>query len=357
MLTPVENVAGRATPKSADTEPALRKENKLAGFGNLPWPLAPQDRPHEVVATLGEVRGSFDSTDGRDHLHSGLDIFGPYGEVVHAIFPEKVMSPVANWGFGSINEGLRVGIFSYIHIQVGRDNEGKFFSDARFVPVHGSDGKVERVRVRRGASFNIGDALGTINRMYHVHMNVGPPGTEINPLSLSLTGFSDHVAPQIEKDGVQLFDEAGKRLTEKQKDRLIVSGRVRIIVDAFDRTDLNAQRRRLGLSRLGYQILKPDGTPAPGFAEPRINMIFDRLAADHEAPKVVYAAESGITVYGSKTTRFLYEITNAFRDGRASRGIWDTSGLPKGDYILRIIAADYSGNEATAGRDLSLTVR
>jgi hypothetical protein len=120
---------------------------------------------------------------------------------------------------------------------------------------------------------------------------------------------------------------------------------------------MNASRRRLGLYRLGYQVLKPDGTSAPGFEHPRINILFNRLPADNDAAKFTYAEQSGITVYGSATTKFLYEVTNTVRDGRTAPGIWDTSELPSGDYILRIIAADYSGNEAQEGRDLLITVR
>jgi sugar lactone lactonase YvrE len=339
------------------SEPLPRLTNATLGQPSLLWPLDPQQRPHEVVATIGEVRGSFDSTDSRDHLHSGLDIFGAYGDVVRAVRSEKIVSPLANWGFGGLNEGLRIGVISYIHIQVGRDKEAKSFQDPRFVHLRGADGNLKRVRVKRGTRFRAGDALGTINRMYHVHLNVGPAGAEINPLSLSLVGFSDHVAPQIERNGIQLFDEAGTQLTEKASGRLVVKGRVRIVVDAFDRTDMNSARRRLGLYRLGYQILKPDGTNAPGFAEPRINIVFDRLPPDSEAPKLTYAEASGITVYGSAVTRFLYEVTNTVKDGRMARGVWDTSELPKADYILRIIAADYSGNEAQEGRDVLITVR
>jgi len=188
-------------------------------------------------------------------------------------------------------------------------------------------------------------------------MNVGPPGGEINPLSLSPVGFNDTIAPTIEKDGIQLFDSGGRRFKQKQGERLLVSGSVRIVVDAFDRTNMNPDRRRLGLYKLGYQILKTDGTPATGFDQPRINLLFNRLPADRGATKIAYADESGITVYGSKSTRFLYEVTNIVRDGRASPGVWDASQLPKEDYVLRIIAADYSGNEAQAGRDVLITVR
>lgn len=335
--------------------PRLTRET--LGQQSLLWPLDPQERPHEVVATIGEVRGSFDSTESRDHLHSGLDVFGAYGDVVRAVRSEKVTNPIPNWSFASINEGVRVGVVSYIHIHVGRDKDSKMFDDSRFVPVYDAAHKLARVRIRRGTRFRPGDALGTINRMYHVHMNIGPPGSEVNPLSLSPIGFSDSIPPIIEKDGIQLLDSSGTRVTNKRGERLLVSGQVRIVVDAFDRNDMNASRRRLGLYKLGYQVLKPDGSPAPGFEEPRINILFNRLPSDRDATKLAYAAESGITVYGSETTRFLYEVTNTVRDGRATSGVWDTSQLPKGDYVLRIAAADYSGNEAQDGRDVLVTVQ
>jgi sugar lactone lactonase YvrE len=348
-------VAPERLEPPAESLPRLSPET--LGEQSLLWPLDPQHRPHEVVATIGEVRGSFDSTDSRDHLHSGLDVFGAYGDFVRAVRSEKVTSPVANWGFGDLNEGLRVGVISYIHIHVGRDTDANVFADDRFEKLPADDGQPARIRVRRGTRFNKGDALGTVNRMYHVHMNVGPPGAELNPLSLSPVGFSDRVAPVIEAEGIQLFDTNGTRVEEKQAGRLLVRGEVQIVVDAFDRTDMSRKSRRLGLYRLGYQVLKPDGTQAPGFEQPRINLIFNRLPAGAEATKLAYAEQSGITVYGSATTRFLYNVTNTVRDGQTARGVWDTAKLPDGDYILRIIAADYSGNEAQEGRDLLITVR
>ncbi len=342
--------------------PLPRLSNTTLGHESFLWPFEPQQRPHEIVATMGEVRGSYDSTDSRERLHSGVDVFGAYGRVVHVIRSEKVTSPLASWGFGGLNEGMRVGVISYIHLHVGRDKDAKVFDDARFVPVQDEDGKISRIRVRRGTRFRPGDAIGTVNRMYHIHLNVGPPGAEINFLALSPMGFSDRVAPRIERDGIQLFDETGTRLTEQESGRLVVSGRVRIVVEAFDRNEMNSSRRKLGLYRLGYQVLKDDGAsdselPAPGFEEPRITLEFNRLPGGREAPKLTYAEESGITVYGSKTTRFLYEVTNTVRDGRAAPGLWETAELPGGDYILRIIAADYSGNEAQEGRDVLIRVK
>ena len=344
-----------AGPNTSQTEvlPRLNVESLGAPF---PWPLDPQGAWHEVTATMGEVRGSYDTNDSRHHLHSGMDVFGVYGQTVRAVREEKITSPLANWGFGTLNEGLRAGLMTYVHLRVGRDMRDEMLDTNLFIPVRDAAGKVARVRVRRGTHLRVGQALGTINRMYHVHMNLGPPGAELNPLALPFTGFDDHFAPLIARQGVQLFDESGARLTEKRGGRLVVRGRVRIVVDAFDQVDGNQPRRRLGLYRLGYQLLDPDGTPAPGFEQPRIQIEFDRLPPDREAPKIAYADESGITVYGSDATRFLYEVTNTVRHGRAERGVWDTSTLPPGDYTLRLVAADFSGNEAVDNRDLLITV-
>jgi sugar lactone lactonase YvrE len=333
-----------------------RLDAETLGITRLPYPLDPQNSRHEVGATMGEVRGSFDSTDARDHLHAGIDIIGVYGATVRAVFDEKVAGTISNWNFGGTGEGLRIGAFTYFHLRVGRDVNDKMFDDPRFVPVYDEQGKLSRLRVRRGARFRVGDRLGTVNKMYHVHLNFGSPGNEINPLTLPLVGFSDTRAPQIARDGVQLFDEAGKRLTEKRDGRLVVRGALRIVVDAFDQTDGNAARRRLGLYKLGFQILRADESPAQGFEEPRVQIEFDRLPPERDAVKIAYADKSGITVYGSEATQFLYEATNVVRHGRAAQGLWDTSELPTGDYTLRILAADFSGNAATMNRDVPIRI-
>jgi hypothetical protein len=348
--------SGASSFDQRETLPRLSAD--VLGIKSLPWPLDPQDRWHEVAATMGEVRGSYDTSDSRHHLHSGIDIFGTYGQTVRAVHDEKVESPLTNWGHGELNEGLRVGVMVYVHLRVGRDEKDKLIDEARFTPLRDGEGKLKRVRLKRGTRFRVGDALGTINRMYHVHMNFGAPNAEANPLTLPLVGFSDSVAPKIESDGIQLFNAASNsRLTEKREGRLVVRrAQIRIVVDAYDQVDGNQARRRLGLYKLGYQLLRADGSPAPGFEQPRIQIEFDRMPPEREAVKIAYADESGITVYGSKTTRFLYEATNILRHGRAARSAWNASELPAGDYTLRIIATDYNGNEATTGRDLEIRI-
>ena len=339
---------------AAGVVPRLRADE--LGGASFPWPLDPQGTRHEVSATLGEVRGSYGTDDSRHHLHSGIDVFGVHGQTVRAVFEEKVAGPLSNWGFGGLNEGFRAGLISYVHLRVGRDERDEPLDGSPFFAVRDEAGKVARVRVRRGTRLRVGDALGTVNRMYHVHLNLGPPGAELNPLALPWAGFSDHVAPKIEREGVKLFDESGNLLKEKRGGRLVVRGKVRIVVDAYDRVDGNQPRRRLGLYKLGYQLLRPDGAPAPGFEGPRVTIEFNRLPPGLDPTKIAYADESGITVYGSAATRFLYEVTNTVRDGRAERGLWDASALPPGDYTLRILAADFSGNEAAAGHELPVVI-
>jgi sugar lactone lactonase YvrE len=366
-----QNEGSKASPSnqtqttSAEApEPSLQSQSSsgevlpripVEEFGDtFPWPLDPQRAWHEVAATIGEVRGAYGTDDSRDHLHSGLDVFGVYGQTVRAVREEKVTSPLPNWGFGGLNEGVRAGLMTYIHLRVGRDEKDQMLGGTPFTPVRDGAGKVSRVRVRRGTRLRVGDALGTINRMYHVHMNLGPPGAEANPLALPFVGFNDKTPPVIERDGVRLFDESGAELKTKLGGRLSLGGKVRIVVDAYDQVDGNQARRRLGVYRVGYQLLLADGSPAPGFERPRVNIEFNRLPPGPDAPKIAYADESGITVYGSKQTRFLYEITNTVRDGRASRGVWDTSELQPGDYTLRVIAADFNGNQVNG--DLPIAV-
>jgi sugar lactone lactonase YvrE len=342
-----------AMPDVSGVLPRLTAET--TGASEFPWPVDPQRKWHEVTATVGEVRGNYEG-EARDHLHSGIDIQGAMGATVRAVYEEKVTDPLGNWGFGDLGEGLHVGLMTYIHMRVGRNIQDKPFDDPRFIFVAGEDNKPARVRVRRGTRFRVGDALGTINRMYHVHLNYGPSGAQANPLVLPFIDFSDHVAPRIERDGLRLFNQSGERLTEKRNGRLVVRGDVNIVVEAYDQVDDNAARRRLGLYRLGYQILRADGTPAPGFEEPRINIEFNRLPPTRDAVRIAYSDASGITVYGNATTRFLYQITNIVRDGRAVTGTWHASELPPGDYILRIFGSDFAGNEIRDGRDLPISI-
>ncbi len=344
---------GAAAPPLEDHAFAVAAPAPQAPF---PWPVRPQEGWHEVVGIVGEVRGSYEG-ESRHHFHNGLDVQAAMGEPVLAVAAEKVSSPLPNWGYGGVGEGIAVDDFSYIHMRVGRTGRDELLDAGRFAVVRDDAGDVQRVRVRRGARFAVGDAIGSVNRMYHVHLVHRPAGVERNALALPFPRLSDGVAPRI--NNIALVDRDGKPLTARRGKRLAVpgaSGPLAIVVDAFDLSDGNAARRRLGLYKVGYQLLGADGAPLPGFEEPLVNIEFNRLPPDDESVKVAYADGSGITVYGSKATRFLYQVTNMVRDGVARPGSWNPATLAPGDYTIRILAADYAGNVAQAGRDLAITV-
>jgi hypothetical protein len=46
----------------------------------------------------------------------------------------------------------------YVHLRVGRDERDKLIDEARFAPVRDGDGKLMRVRIKRGTRFRTGDA-------------------------------------------------------------------------------------------------------------------------------------------------------------------------------------------------------
>jgi sugar lactone lactonase YvrE len=326
-----------------------------AGSAVMPWPVGPQLKPHEVVGVMGEVRGSYDG-ESRDHFHAGLDVRAGVGTRVLAILPSTVSDPYPDWAFGELGEGMTVGPLSYIHMRVGRDGTDKAL-DPRFQLLRGADGKPERVRVRRGTRFAVGDALGTVNPMAHVHVEYRPGGALVNPLALPFVDLRDSVAPHIQ--GIAVYDDSGRRLLAKKGQRLRVAralGRVSIVTDAYDQMDGNQARRRLGLYKLGYQLLHADGSPVAGFEAPHITQIYDRLPREREAVKLLYADGSGITVYGSKATRFTYALSNTLQGGLALPGSWEVGSLAPGEYTLRIYAADYAGQAALEGRDLAITV-
>jgi hypothetical protein len=301
---------------------------------------------------MGEARGSIGDT--RERFHAGVDVHAPEGTPVLAVRSAVVDSITATYGFGTLNESVAVGPFTYVHLRVGRRARDGPFLDSRFVFTRDPAGTPTGVRVPRGARFAIGDELGTVNRFNHVHLNAGPPGREINPLTLDLVDFVDTVPPTIAPRGVLLFTEGGLPLDRRSAGRIAVQDRVRIVVDAYDQVDGNARRRRLGIYGAGYQVLHADGAPAAGFEEPRTTITFDQLPRGTGDAQIVYAEGSGITVYGNRRTRFLYNVTSVLEHGEARIEMWDTASLVPGPYTLRVIVSDAAGN--ATHRDVAVQV-
>ena len=349
----VRLVAARSQLQHGPPAPPLNPRFDVEAFDRAPllWPFAPFEGPFEVTGTLGEPRGG----EGSERFHAGLDVHAVEGTPVHVVRNAVSHEPLATDNVGTLNESVRIGAVTYIHLRVGRDARDLAFADDRFVVDRDEAGDVTSVRLKRGSRFTTGEAIGTVNRFYHAHLNVGWPGEELNPLRFRLAQFEDTIAPTIVRNGVRVVGEDGGLLTERERKRLVLHGRVRLIVDAWDHVNGNLARRRLGLYSLGYQVLDAAGAPIDAFEAERETIRFDRYPAESDSARIIYASGSGIPVYGNRSSRFLYSITSTLRDGVASDGVLDTTMLEPGDYTLRIHAADIAGNETV--RDLPVTVR
>ena len=296
------------------------------------WPFDPPSNPREIAGTLGEIRGDLKPDGKPTWFHNGLDIAGAYGETTKFIRDETVLDPHAAENFGTARELLRMPLIGYIHLRLGRDKDDRIFGDSRFQFERDANGKLTGIRVPRGARFTAGDTIGTLNSMNHVHLIAGRIGREINALvALNLPGITDSIAPTIEH--VSLFTDGWQKLSK-------LSDKSRIVVRAYDRIDGNSERRRLGVFRIGYQLLS-NGAPL-GEIEWRIS--FAR-SPSNDAVRLAYAdgSRSGYT----PDTVFDYIATNRVDGENAREDFLDTTSLAPGKYVVRVFVADYFGNLAS----------
>ena len=306
------------------------------------WTYNPPDRKHEIAGTLGEIRGEIVDENSQAWFHNGLDIVGGYGETARFIRTEKVLHPIAAENFATLRELIRMPTLGYIHIRLGRDQTDKIFDDNRFEFSRDERGKLKSIRIPRGAKFEAGESIGTLNAMNHVHLIAGRRGAEMNALdALVFPGISDGIAPKIER--VSLFDENWQSIGETKKpgERIKLGGKTRVVVRAFDRMDGNAERRQLGVYRLGYQILREDESP---LSDVNWTISFERFP-DAEAVKFVYAVGSKSGATGE--TIFNYIVSNRVGGDSFREDFFDAGKLENGNYILRVFAADFFGNQAS----------
>ncbi|MEO6587926.1 MAG: hypothetical protein ABIP06_01250, partial [Pyrinomonadaceae bacterium] len=314
------------------------------------WTYNPPDAPRDVAGTLGEIRGEISgNAEKRAWFHNGLDIAGSYGETARFVRTEKVLRPVAVENFDTLRELVRMPTLGYIHIRLGRDKNAQVFNDQRFQFSRDETGKLNGVRIARGAKFQAGEAIGTLNSFNHVHLIAGASGAEMNALdALKFPGIEDTIAPKIEK--LELFDENWSRIeTENSSSRISLRGKTRIVLQAFDQMDGGAGNRKLGIYRVGYQLLNEDET-SNGEINWTIN--FDRMP-DEEAVKFVYAkgSQSGY----SPNTVFKYIVTNEVSGDDFRESFFDTGKLGSGKYILRVFAADFFDNRSSKNIQFEVT--
>ena len=312
------------------------------------WTFNPPEKARDIAGTLGEIRGEISENDKPSWFHNGLDIAGAYGETARFVRSEKVLRPNAVENFATLRELIRLPKLGYIHIRLGRDASNKIFDDARFQFSTDENQKLKNVRIPRGAKFNAGEAIGTLNPMNHVHLIAGASGAEMNALdALVFPHIADTITPTIEK--VALFDENWREIeTAKTNSRIKLGGKTRVVVRSFDQMNGNGGSRKLGVYRLGFQILRADKTP---LTEIKWTISFDRLP-DADAVKLVYAAGSG-SGYTPQTV-FNYIVSNEVNGDAAREDFFDAGALENGNYILRVFAADFFGNNTAQDIDIEV---
>jgi len=311
------------------------------------WTYNPPERRRDIAGTLGEIRGEIKDENSSARFHNGLDIAGDYGETARFIRTEKVLEPLTVQNFDTLRELIRMPTLGYIHIRLGREKDGKLFDDNRFQFAVDDIGKPNGLRVPRGAKFEAGEAIGTLNAMNHVHLIAGRSGAEMNALdALVLPNIADTVAPKIEK--VSLFDENWREIeTENVRMRINLVGKTRIVVRAFDQMDGNNERRKLSVYQLGYQILKDETL----IVDKRSAISFARLP-DANAVRFVYAVGSKSGATGE--TIFNYIASNEVRGDFYKEDFFDAGKLESGNYILRVLAADFFGNQTSQDIEISV---
>lgn len=328
---------------------------------NLPsaWPYRDSGGRREIAGTFAEIRGErTDAPGDQVWFHYGVDIPGQYGEEVYTLIDEQVVSPFAIQDVGTWRERLRLPVLGYIHLRVGRDARDKSLGALPIEFGNNADGSL-RARIPRGTRIPAHSLIGTLNRMNHVHLTVGPLGREVNALSvIAFPGFRDTLAPILEEvrivrgDGDDVVDSQPdkKRKNQNVIGRTVLrrDERYRVLIRAFDRHDGNAQSRKLGLFKVGFQILDGHGSPVREFHDPDFRLIFETVPNRPDACKLAYAPES--RSWSSGPTVFWYEATNVVRSPTAERRYLPLDTLPSGDFILRAVVEDVAGNRST--RDL-----
>ena len=323
------------------------KPEEFRQSGEPRWMYNPPDKKREIAGTLGEIRGEYEDENSEVWFHNGLDVVGGYGETARFIRTEKVLEPFAVQNFDTLRELIRMPTLGYIHIRLGRESGGKIFDDDRFQFAFDENTKPKSLRVSRGTKFEAGEPIGTLNSYNHVHLIAGRSGAELNALdALIFPGISDTIAPTIEN--VVFYDENWREITgENKKTPLKLNGKTRIVIRAFDRMDGNAERRKLGVYMVGYQILKDKQLIVD-----RKNAVSFARMPDAGFGKLVYApgSQSGYT----PVTYFDYVATNEVSGDAAREGFFDATRFENGNYILRVIVSDFFKNETSKDFEISV---
>ncbi len=262
------------------------------------WPCKPFDSQHPVNGTFCECRGNV------DHFHDGVDIGLKKGGAVYSVVDEIVTSIGMPNQYGS-NAWVRAGRYAYVHINPN-------------------------------SSLSVGDSvkafetiLGWTNSQNHIHFKDGYPGGETNALRMSggLSPMHDSYNPEIKS--VKFYKNNSTKLFSDNK----VKGRLDIVCNAAEISDLGDYGGNNGIYKIGYDILNSNREVVHGPVYP---FKFDVIPSSDSYMKNVYFT-------GSNNQTHIYIITNKVEQDN----YLDVTHWSAGDYSARIFAYDSYSNVDT----------
>ncbi|MFQ5604495.1 MAG: FlgD immunoglobulin-like domain containing protein [bacterium] len=272
----------------------------------FPWPIDDVNQPHEVSGAFAEYR----DTGSSDHFHSGTDI------------PKADGSPVYSVKDGVVTRFVTTGSAAYVRVQ-----------------------DMAYVHIKPNPALAIGDSVfasktivGTIlPGQGHVHFINGNPGAEKNSslIGSGLTPFVDDCPPRIQY--IRFYQNNSNVQFPSNE----VSGLVDIIVKVKEEHGPPGSgicRRNNGAYKVGYKILSADRQTVV-FEPPNngVRFQFDRKPNNAYVNIVFFKALSTLSSH-------VYQVTNdVSRDN-----FWNTTAIPKGEYVVMAFAEDTRGHADTA---------
>lgn len=313
---------------------------------SIPWPLFPNAQ-HPVGNTYNE----YQNYGGAPYPHPGVDVFGSAGQAVYAVHAGVVKAVLTTGGdlywrvaiADTTGNGTLPG-YLYAHLEQGS------------------------IAVTVGQTVALGQYIGElilwpITDFTHTHFaRIEDTGTQwyggwmsiANP-HIHFENQSENLAPVFEPaQGSALLAFCANETSSYQSPGSL-HGAVDIIAHVGDRI---VATYVCTVQELRYTIY-PAGHPGAPVVDDQLAVYFD-MENDYYAGgsgydllnDILYKQDSTCRTQGDYSNREFYHIlTNS--DGDQDWGTedlqacWDTSDLPDGQYVIRVVASDCAGNVTT----------
>lgn len=349
------NAQGKLLNQSSSTV-SIPPPNHYAGWQSrdlLPWPLAPNSQ-HPIGNTYGE----YQNYGGSPYMHPGIDVLGSPDQQVFAVADGVVKAVLTTSGqyhwrvaIGGPGSGTTSGHL-YAHLQQSS------------------------ITVNVGDTVVKGQLLGKLVRwptsnFTHCHFNsLEDSGNQWfgdwlvpNNVHEDLEHAHETSAPVFENArGNDLFAFC-RNETSNYRDANALRGKVDIIVHVGDKLDSNWT---CAVQELRYSIY-PVGNPGAPIVDNKLSVRFDMALDTYGSSTIdsflvdlLYKEDSTCNTDGDYNSReFFHILTNSngdqIYDSADQNEAWNTTAVPNGNYVVKVVAFDAAGNRATASMTVTVS--